>query len=171
MRHVSSPSQPQYRLRATLDRTGVLASVGCAIHCMAAPLLVLFAPTLGGLWVHPATHMLIGAFVLPIALCALVRGYGIHQKRWIVTVGGIGMLGVLVGVFLPWLVSPTGTTTRDCCPTLAQDAATGDLSLQVPLASVVTMLGGAALVVAHLANIRCACRRCGTEEPQISRAG
>ena len=54
-------------MAATLDRTGVIASVGCAIHCMVAPLLVVFAPTLGGWWVHPATHLLIAALVLPNA--------------------------------------------------------------------------------------------------------
>jgi hypothetical protein len=38
---------------------------------------------------------------------------------------------------------------------LVVDDATGDWSLRVPPASIVTLLGGIALVTAHLANLRC----------------
>ena len=89
------------RWDSILDRTGVCASVGCAIHCMVAPLLVVFAPTLGGWWVHPATHLLIAALVLPVAASALKRGYRTHRKRWIMWAGMGGMALVGIGVVLP----------------------------------------------------------------------
>lgn len=155
-----------------LDRTGMWASIGCGIHCLIAPVLLLASPALGGWWVHPAAHVLIAALVLPVAGFALRRGFNQHRRRWIVAVGGIGMMLVVIGVLLPWLHTPatlvsapeaasTGCTAcQACCPTLAVDATTGFWSLRVPPASIVTVLGGLALVVAHLANLRCACRGC-----------
>lgn len=162
-------TQPPSPSHAALDRTGVIASVGCAIHCMVAPVLLVAAPTLGGWWVHPATHLAIAALVLPIAASALRRGFRVHQRRWILVAGTAGMALVLIGVVLPWAL-PSGLggacgTCRDCCPTLVQDPTTGVSSLRIPPASIVTMLGGAALVVAHAGNLRCACRRCDVSDP------
>lgn len=154
------------RTAAVLDRTGVIASVGCAIHCMVAPALLIVAPTLGGWWVHPATHLVIAALVLPIAASALWRGFGTHRRRWILTVGAVGMALVIVGVILPWAapsapaVADGSGACRDCCPTLQHDATTGALALRIPPASIVTILGGLALITAHLGNLRCACGRC-----------
>ncbi len=161
MNHTSQPS-----VHRTLDRTGVIASVGCAIHCMVAPALLLIAPTLGGWWVHPATHLAIAALVLPIAASALWRGYGVHRQCWIVGVGALGMILITVGVVLPWLApsdvnAVTGCTTcRDCCPTIVRDAVTGASSLRIPPASIVTFLGGMALITAHIGNLRRACGHC-----------
>ncbi|MDJ0521179.1 MAG: MerC domain-containing protein [Planctomycetota bacterium] len=157
------------RLTAALDRTGVIASVGCAIHCMIAPLLILVAPTLGGFWVHPVTHLLIAALVLPVASMALWRGFREHRRRWIVTVGGIGMALVIIGVILPWTTPPAhaapaesteSTTCQACCPTVHRDEETGALALHIPPASVVTLLGGLALITAHIANLRATCGGC-----------
>jgi len=153
-----------------LDRTGVVASVGCAIHCLIAPGLVLLAPALGGWWVHPLTHLLIAALVLPVAGLALARGYRQHHRRWIPLIGGLGMAMVVLGAVLPWLLSTgappvaeadaAASLCRECCPTIHVDAVTGTWALRVPPASIVTMLGGVALIVAHVANLRCACPSC-----------
>jgi hypothetical protein len=48
-----------------------------------------------------------------------------------------------------------------CCPSLGKDA-DGNLKLHLPLASIVTTLGGLALIATHLGNLAC-CRRCGTK--------
>lgn len=152
-----------------LDRTGVVASVGCAVHCAVAPLLLLAAPTLGGFWVHPATHLAVAALVLPVAGLALRRGYDAHGRRWIVSLGVLGMALVLVGAFLPFAMAGADVHTgaaageahacHDCCPSLAIDEATGAWSLRVPPATVLTLFGGIALVTAHLGNLRC-CAGC-----------
>ena len=152
----------------TLDRAGIIASVGCAIHCMLAPALLVIAPSLGGWWVHPGTHLAIAVFVLPVAASALWRGFGAHGKRWIIGVGALGMLLVVIGVVLPW-AAPSGASAatesaacRDCCPTIVHNASTGASSLRIPPASIVTILGGLALIIAHIGNLRCACGRCTT---------
>jgi hypothetical protein len=147
---------------ATLDRTGVLASVFCAVHCAAAPILLLAAPTLGGLWVHPLSHLAIAAFVLPVAALALRSGAKAHGRRWVVAVGGLGIGLVLIGAVLPYFASPNVdafAACDQCCPSFVVDETTGARVLQVPCASVVTLIGGASLVVAHMANLRC-CARC-----------
>jgi len=145
-----------------LDRTGVCASVGCALHCAAAPLLMLTVPALDGIWAHPLTHLLIAGLVLPVATFALRRGYREHGSRWIVAAGGLGMLLVLLGALWPFLpdshailaTDGSGATCHDCCPSIAVDEHTGDWSFRVPFASLVTLLGGIALVTAHLGNLR-----------------
>lgn len=161
-----------------LDRVGVLASVGCAIHCLAAPLIVLLTPALGGVWAHPGTHVAISTIVLPVAAVALRRGVSGHGRRWIMLAGLAGMALVLAGTLMPFLPADALVAAAEhadhrhddhaahghalacaCCPTLVTDADTGEQGLHIPPASAVTMLGGALLVLAHAANIRC-CARC-----------
>ena len=158
---------PEQTIHRTLDRAGIIASVGCAIHCMLAPALLVIAPSLGGWWVHPGTHLAIAVFVLPVAASALWRGFGVHGKRWIIGVGGLGMLLVVIGVILPWAApSDTGAAASaacgDCCPTIVHNASTGASSLRIPPASIVTILGGLALITAHVGNLRCACGHCAS---------
>lgn len=147
---------------ASLDRTGVFASIFCAIHCAVAPILLLAAPTLGGLWSHPLSHLAIAALVLPVAAFALRNGFRTHGRRWVLTVGGLGIAFVLIGAVLPYLTGSSVEGCADCdqcCPSFVVDEATGARSLNVPPASIITLLGGISLVTAHLANLRC-CSRC-----------
>ena len=153
---------------ASLDRTGVFASIFCAIHCAIAPLLILVAPTLGGIWVHPMSHFAIAALVLPIAGFALRNGFRAHGRRWVIMVGGLGTGLVLLGAALPYLTGAhgdCGPNCDQCCPSFVVDEATGVESLNIPPASIVTLLGGVSLIVAHLANLRC-CSRC-----RVAKAG
>lgn len=155
----------------TLDRTGVIASVGCAVHCMVAPLVLIAAPTLGGIWVHPLVHLAIAALVLPVAALALLRGSRRHGRDWILWAGGSGMALVLLGALWPMGFASeahashtgdhaltSGTNCNGCCPSLSIDAVTGAWSWHVPAASVITLLGGIALVAAHIGNLRCSAR-------------
>ncbi len=139
------------------------ASVFCAIHCAIAPVLLIAAPTLGGMWTHPLSHLAIAAIVLPVAGLALRTGLRTHGRRWVAGLGGVGIVLVLVGAVLPYLTTPeAGATCCDqCCPSLVVDEATGEKTLNIPPASIVTLLGGIALVTAHMANLRC-CSRCHT---------
>lgn len=133
---------------------------------MVAPLLLIAAPTLGGIWVHPAAHMSIAGLVVPIAAFALRSGYRKHGTRWIVGLGTAGMVLVLLGAFWPfWFgsgvaVSDPSGCGHDCCPTVIFNDVTGESSLSIPPASIITLLGGIGLITAHLGNLRCcaACR-------------
>ena len=147
---------------STLDRTGVIASIFCAIHCAVAPILLLALPTLGGIWVHPLSHLAIAGLVLPIGALALRHGFKAHGRHWVVTVGSIGIGLVLLGAVLPYLLGSTAEGCADCdqcCPSFVIDEASGAETLYIPPASIITLIGGVSLVVAHLANLRC-CSRC-----------
>jgi len=146
----------------TLDRTGVFASIFCAIHCAVAPLLLMLAPTLGGIWVHPLAHLAIASLVLPVAGFALRNGFRAHGRRWVVTVGGLGISLVVLGAVLPYFLSSGGDCCGECdqcCPSFVVDEETGAETLNIPPASIITLVGGASLVVAHMANLRC-CALC-----------
>ena len=158
---MSSPDVVSHGRLQRLDRCGVVASIGCAVHCAVAPLLLLAAPAIGGIWVHPSTHLAIAALVLPVAALALRHGVRTHGRRWIGAVGLVGMLLVAAGVIWPWL-APSGVHAAhgacgDCCPSLHVDEASGAWSVRIPPASIVTLLGGIALVTAHVANLRQRC--------------
>ncbi|MEM7167994.1 MAG: MerC domain-containing protein [Planctomycetota bacterium] len=150
---------------ATLvDRVGIAASVGCAIHCMVAPLVLVVAPLLGAWWVDPVTHLTIAAVVIPLAAIGLGVGVRRHGKRWVGIAGLLGATLVLVGALAPVMGSAAEARSTEpaptehcgeCCPTVTVDADTGEWSWRVPMASVFTLLGGAALVAAHLGNLRC----------------
>ena len=93
------PPSDMESLRA--DRVGIVASVLCAIHCAAAPILLIFLPAFGSIWAHPASHILVAILVIPLAFFSIRKGFKKHGKRWIVVSAGIGILFVLVGAALP----------------------------------------------------------------------
>lgn len=95
------------------DRLGVAASILCAIHCGLAPVLLLALPSFGRVWAHPASHLLVAIFIVPLAVFSILNGYRTHQKRWILVATSIGILLVLIGVMLPaWNKSKETNDTK-----------------------------------------------------------
>ncbi len=88
------------------DRVGVWASVLCAIHCAATPVLLLILPTFGKAWSHPASHWGMALIVVPIAGLMMTRGFQKHRRKWILLSGSLGIVFVLVGAVLPYLETP-----------------------------------------------------------------
>jgi hypothetical protein len=146
------------RSRAEPDRIGVVASILCAIHCLVTPPLLLLLPTFGRAWAHPASHWIMALLVVPLAFLALRQGFWIHRRKWVLVAGGLGVTLILAGAALPYFDSSEATGGEDacdsCCPSL-HTAATGETRLEIPPASVVTTLGGIALILAHAGNLRC----------------
>ena len=181
----------------TADRIGVATSVLCAIHCALAPVLLIFLPTFGKIWAHPASHALVAIFIVPLAGFSLLKGYRKHRKRWIVVSASVGIFFVLFGATLPafskvdnpvsGLVNeptngaepakveacesscesscegcaseamdePTDTEAcvDGCCPSI-QVSESGETSLHIPPAAIITTLGGVFLIAAHVGNLR-----------------
>lgn len=201
-------------IRVDTDRTGVVASVLCAIHCALTPALLLFAPAFGKIWSHPASHWIVALFVVPLAVLMMRRGFQRHRKVWVVVVGALGVSLVLIGAGIPcWERAADSTASHEepvaasnesedfvyvvekeeapvdsedfvyvvgeseeladtgavcvdaCCPSLIAGE-DGKMQLHIPLASIVTTLGGIALIVTHLGNL-CCCASCRstTESP------
>ncbi|MEO0513913.1 MAG: MerC domain-containing protein [Planctomycetota bacterium] len=168
------------------DRLGIIASLGCAVHCLVAPFLLLLLPSLGSVWSHPAAHWILAAFVLPLAGIVVWRGYGLHRKRSALVAAGLGMALIFAGLVLPvlptdattsagveavqihhagsgfgLLAEPFACTDSFCCPTLTQDPVTGDLAMNMPAGGMVTLIGSVLLVIAHGVNLwgcRCVAR-------------
>lgn len=89
--------------RSRWDRLGIVASLGCAVHCLAAPFLLLLLPTLGSVWSHPAAHWVLAALVLPLAGVVVWRGYRLHRKRLALIAMGLGAAFIIAGLILPAL--------------------------------------------------------------------
>ena len=164
------------------DRIGVVASILCAVHCAVTPFILLIAPAFGGLWAHPASHWGAALLVVPLAFTTMVHGYRKHGKKWVLVCGSIGILFLVLGAALPYLEfstvpsialpeaedatfvydvesgSTVGGCQDSCCPSILQNS-DGTSRLHIPSASIVTTLGGIALILAHLGNL-CSCKGC-----------
>ncbi len=174
----------QTTMHEGLDRAGIIASVGCAIHCLIAPFVVMFSPVIGGWWASPTVHLMIALLVLPVAALAMAKGFQLHQRTGVVVLGLVGVGLVLIGTGFPWLeplwageganalaIAPLSdeAACSDCCPTVEVDAETGGWDWKFPPASVLTMFGGFALVTAHWANLRFCknCKRCSETRESV----
>lgn len=148
------------------DRLGVFASAACAVHCLAAPLLFLAVPAIADVWSHPLSHAVIALVVLPLASSVLLRGYRLHGRRWIAASTVIGIGAVIVGCILPYVGGPAesavaaeeSATACACCLQVVEDEAGGS-KLEIPPASIATLIGSAFLVASHLGNL-VSCRSC-----------
>ena len=154
------------------DRAGVLAAAACAVHCMAAPLVLAFAPLVGGIWASPVTHWVFAAVSLPAALSLLrrrMRDHTLGLRRWLIGLAVAGAALVVLGLSAPnaswsdglgldvpcpsWMPQPDDAAAHshcqdECCASVQSDES-GSTTFHLPLASVVTMLGGLLLITAH----------------------
>ncbi|MGE7773451.1 MerC domain-containing protein [Chitinophaga sp. NPDC101104] len=74
---------PNNRLmnRMSLDALGIGASLACAVHCVALPLVAAFLPLAGvALHYEPLEYLLLGATPV-VGLLALYRGYKYQHRR------------------------------------------------------------------------------------------
>ncbi len=200
------------------DRIGVVASVLCAIHCAATPLLLVFLPVFGKVWSHPASHWIMALLVVPLAAATVATGYKRHRRKWVIVSCLLGIGFVLTGAAAPGFESSSGNLGKEssapmgtgntegamvgectesesfaeceegecetvsecsesamvnaqgsgeegcvdvCCPSIQADAE-GGWRIHVPLASVLTTIGGLFLIVTHIGNL-CRCPCCHTE--------
>lgn len=171
--------------RSWLDRLGISASLLCAVHCLAAPFLLLLLPAAGSVWAHPAVHWILAILVLPLALWVIYSGYRQHRRARTLVAAGLGAGCIVAGLILPMVssepvistqlpglgsasavpvASVTGggetACTDACCPTVSRDAATGGVAMNIPPGGLTTLIGSLLLVCAHLTNL-IACRKYG----------
>ena len=165
-----TPTAPSSLTLQKVDRVGVVTSILCAIHCGLAPILLLALPSFGRIWAHSASHILVAIFVVPLAIFSIYKGYRTHKKHWILIAAFIGILFVLVGAVLPAFTktddstpiaadagdsTPSSGCVDNCCPSL-QVNESGQTSLHIPSAAIVTTIGGIFLIAAHIGNL-CSC--------------
>ena len=121
------------------DAAGIGASLLCILHCVATPLLLVVLPALEVL--ERQTHAFFALSILCIGLLAFVPGYRRHRRWRVVLLGLVGFGMLSSGVLVP------------------------EAAMSETAEVVLTVLGGATLITAHLRNAYFCqlCRACGRE--------
>ncbi len=98
------------------DWIGIIASVGCAIHCAAMPLVIGFLPSLGlSFLADESCHMWMALVCFAIALMAFVPGWRRHRRLQPMMIGGCGVVLITGAAF---------GVSGNCCE-LCNDTALG----------------------------------------------
>ena len=172
-----APSRPGRNPWAWADVAGLTASIGCAIHCAAMPLVFAYLPALGLGWLAgEGFHRYMAILCFLLALTAFLPGWRSHKS---LVPMGWGLAGLIlinttafgleegccpschasgvnsaeVGSALCEFPSPTGTESTTFLGNTGFFAVS--LAKFVPF---VTPLGGLLLVVGHVVNHHKRCR-------------
>ncbi len=179
------------------DWIGIVASIGCAIHCAAMPFVLSFLPALGlSFLADVAFHRWMALACFMIAMAAFVPGFRQH-RRWMpgaIAVAGLSLITFaafgFAGDCCATCASPDASAvtsaacTDACCEHCAveavdKQATSGESTSSIvaatvvspellpPLAPWLTPLGGVLLISAHLLNRRYGCL-CGCCEAEPS---
>jgi len=165
------------------DFAGVTASLACAIHCAAMPLVVAYLSALGLSWMaEEGFHQAMAVLCIAIALAAFVPGWRKHRRPSPVLLGAVGLAFLMAAAFIMEPCCPTADAAtlscataceaetanvtavacQDCSECQAGCSAAGDATglSTATLTPWITPLGGLLLVVAHLLNHRFGCSCC-----------
>ncbi|WP_169334280.1 MerC domain-containing protein [Rubritalea marina] len=165
------------------DHWGAFASVLCAIHCALTPVLLIAMPHFGKIWSHPASHWGMALIVIPLVLSMTIKNFNKHGRKWVVATSVIGVTLIILGALAPYFESSIpglslalteaftvhlgyvpaeiSACVDQCCPSMHVDDS-NIKTLAIPLASIITTLGGIALIATHIGNL-CACKCCNTK--------
>ncbi|MEO0529018.1 MAG: MerC domain-containing protein [Planctomycetota bacterium] len=179
------------------DLAGMVASIACAIHCAAMPLVIGYLPMLGLSWLaDPAFHRVMAFVCFGLALSAFVPGWRRHRSLAPTLFGSIGVGLLSVAAFgLEGECCPTCATAAEPTPPEAAacsddgcvhcshevEAAVVESTLPAPSSSLawliplITPVGGVFLVAGHVSNHRlsagcCDCDCCSDAAKQAETA-
>ena len=116
-----------------LDKAGIACSGACALHCMAAPIIAFFAPTLTAHFENEWLHILLLLLILPIAGTAFYGHRRLHGHTAPLAFGVAG--GVLL----------VGAVLSEKVPGMEIEG----------LELILTVLGSASLITGHILNMWC----------------
>jgi len=168
------------------DYAGIGASILCAIHCAAMPLIVGFLPAMGlSIMAHPSFHQWMAGICSLIAITAFVPGWRLHRHSLPIVVAGIGLIIVTAAAVFAGsddccavcdesaeaivstgsLPGQANTCVDHCCATQEVGNGSTDTDQTTLYASLLgnsaawwTPLGGMMLIAGHLLNRHFACR-------------
>ena len=155
------------------DWGGMAASIGCAIHCAAMPLVLAYLPSLGLGWLaDEGFHRWMAVACLVLAAAAFMPGWRRHGSFAPAVWGAAGLVLVTSVAFgleescctlcVPNESATSAEIDLDCalCQSDAGAESVSFISGAVPAAIVpfLTPLGGLLLVVGHILNHRKSCR-------------
>ncbi len=159
------------------DSVGMVASIACAIHCAAMPLVISYLPLLGLEWLSDESfHQVMAVVCFGLAVLAFVPGWRRHGSLIPIAAGlvGVSLLSVAAFAFegecCPTCETPAEAEVSQSacsdaeCPLCAQEeceatppeeqATSGFTAWALPF---MTPLGGVMLVFGHLVNHRKSC--------------
>lgn len=88
-------------LTGKLDKTAVMLSGLCLVHCLLLPLVIAVFPVLGLSFVsHETFHQLILIVVIPTTLIALGVGVARHRSRAVALLGLTGIVALIAAAFV-----------------------------------------------------------------------
>lgn len=179
----NSPTLGGRRRRvAWTDGLGMMASIGCAIHCAAMPFVIAYLPALGLTFLaDDSFHQAMAIACFVIALSAFLPGLRKHGSFKPLVIGGVGV-SMLSVVAFGWageccpsceaLPQPKVAVSEEACCPDCESPSEAECVEPTPSASVpktagifgaflpwITPLGGITLVFAHLVNHRLGCAK------------
>ncbi len=81
------------QLQSPADKIAISLSLLCAIHCLAAPILIALLPALASLPLESESmHLWMVVGVLPISLFSLTLGCKKHRKFQVAYIGSVGLI-------------------------------------------------------------------------------
>ena len=121
------------------DWVGIIASIGCAIHCAAMPFVIAYLPAWGlSFLADEAFHKWMALICFLIAIAAFVPGLRKHGNWFPVSVGAIGLVFITFAAFglageccsscAETSTTPTQSASaetgcaEECCPSCAETA-------------------------------------------------
>lgn len=161
------------------DSTGLCASIACAIHCAAMPLVIGYLPMLGLSWLaDPAFHRVMAMVCFALALSAFLPGWRRHRSLAPTLFGSAGVALLSIAAFAfegeccpaCTAAKPPPTPQAGCsdseCPHCTEEPTPAEpaiASTPSPLAWTIpfmTPVGGVLLIAGHLSNHRRSCSCC-----------
>ena len=156
------------------DWAGMTASIGCAIHCAAMPLIIAYLPALGLGWLAgEGFHRYMAIFCFVLAIMAFVPGWRSHRSLLPMAWGAAGLLLLNTAAF-----GLEGSCCPSCSASASETICADDTCQQCEVVAetptqeagvatdfflpLVTPLGGLLLVVGHIVNHRKRCTCQGT---------
>ena len=163
------------------DWLGMCASIGCAIHCAAMPMVIAYLPALGLSWLaDEGFHQWMAAICFGLAALAFLPGWRKHRSLAPVLLGGIGVLMLSVAAYgleegccpscveIEQQLAQVEVEEPDCqdpdCPACAKETLAEPVepssapTLAERFTPFITPLGGVFLVIGHVVNHRKTCR-------------
>jgi len=90
------------------DSLGIIASIGCAIHCAAMPFVIAYLPALGlSFLADEAFHKWMALICFLIAIVAFIPGIRKHGNWTPISVGAVGLVAITFAAF---------GLAGECCP-------------------------------------------------------
>ena len=162
---IASPAAMREQVESRVGRAdwwGMVLSIGCAIHCLAMPMLITFMPVLGFAgceqpWIHQVAFLA----CLLVALPAVHSGYKKHRRLGVGVLAGLGLACLFAGAFV---IPPSCCDADAVSLTGAQTIGETENFFR----KAITPAGGFLLVAAHMMNFRssrgrdceCECETC-----------